>query len=96
MAPPIRLIVVYVIIKFFEWCSFYFQVNSLQSMPAKKRMDLLRILEYIEDTLLQHWGEYGQFQELQERILRLRMILEDSTNNEDGLFSMFKRVLLLF
>ena len=40
--------------------------------------DLLRILAYIEDTFKTHWTEHEGFQKLQERILVLRMILEQS------------------
>lgn len=36
------------------------------------------MLKYIEDTLLKNWNGYGGFEELQEKILRLRMILEET------------------
>lgn len=47
-------------------------------MDIKSKEELLRVLQYIEDTLLKNWNGYGDFEALQEKILRLRMILEDS------------------
>jgi hypothetical protein len=47
-------------------------------MPDQQRKELLNVLQYIEDTLLKNWNGYGGFEELQEKILRLRMILEES------------------
>ncbi|XP_059163588.1 dystonin-like isoform X2 [Physella acuta] len=55
------------------------EVNMLQAMAASDKVELLRILQFIEDTLLENWNGYGDFQELQERITRLKMILEEST-----------------
>lgn len=50
----------------------------LQCMTDKERKELLGVLKYIEDTLLKNWNGYGGFEELQEKILRLRMILEET------------------
>lgn len=50
----------------------------LQCMNDKERKELLGVLKYIEDTLLKNWNGYGGFEELQEKILRLRMILEET------------------
>lgn len=47
-------------------------------MATSDKVELLRILQFIEDTLLENWNGYGDFQELQERITRLKMILEES------------------
>lgn len=54
------------------------QIQMLQCMNDKERKELLGVLKYIEDTLLKNWNGYGGFEELQEKILRLRMILEES------------------
>ncbi|GFO22788.1 microtubule-actin cross-linking factor 1, isoforms 1/2/3/5-like [Plakobranchus ocellatus] len=53
------------------------EVQLLQAMSPEDKGELLRILEYIEATLLEHWTGYGDFDELQERLTRLRMILEE-------------------
>lgn len=50
----------------------------LQCMNDKERKELLGVLKYIEDTLLKNWNGYGGFEELQEKMLRLRMILEET------------------
>jgi hypothetical protein len=46
-------------------------------MNASDKADLLRILQTLEDTLLKNWTGYGGLEDLQEKILRLRMILEE-------------------
>ncbi|XP_076436065.1 uncharacterized protein LOC143275670 [Babylonia areolata] len=63
------------------------EVALLQQLSSADKEELLRVLQYIEDTLKQHWHQYGNFQELQERIHRLQMIIEeapeaDQSNNE--------------
>lgn len=50
----------------------------LQCMSDEEKKQLLNVLQYIEETLLKNWNGYGGFEELQEKILRLRMILEES------------------
>ncbi|KAH9514709.1 hypothetical protein Btru_023347 [Bulinus truncatus] len=54
------------------------EVALLQAMALTDKLELLRILQYIEDTLIDNWNGYGDFQELQERITRLKMILEET------------------
>ncbi|XP_061194127.1 uncharacterized protein LOC133202340 isoform X2 [Saccostrea echinata] len=54
------------------------EIQMLQCMPEKDKKDLTGVLKYIEDTLLKNWNGYGGFEELQEKILRLNMILEES------------------
>lgn len=56
----------------------------LQQLSPEDKQELLRVLKYIETTLQQHWHEYGDFQELQERILRLKMILEESPEDRNS------------
>ena len=56
----------------------HLQIQMLQCMNDKERKELLGVLKYIEDTLLKNWNGYGGFEELHEKILRLRMILEES------------------
>lgn len=57
------------------------------------------MLKYIEDTLLKNWNGYGGFEELQEKILRLRMILEETdgkaTAQGDGLANVVDLLSLL-
>ena len=45
------------------------------------RQDLLRILQFIENSLKGNWSAHEGFQYLQERMLMLRMILEKSGDN---------------
>ena len=51
-------------------------------MKDEDKEELLRILKYIEDSLQTTWSQYSDYQELEERILRLRMILEDSPEGQ--------------
>ncbi|XP_062597680.1 uncharacterized protein LOC134259100 isoform X1 [Saccostrea cucullata] len=53
------------------------EIQMLQCMPEKDKKELTDVLKYIEDTLLKNWNGYGGFEELQEKILRLNMILEE-------------------
>ncbi|XP_048745096.1 uncharacterized protein LOC125658065 isoform X3 [Ostrea edulis] len=54
------------------------EIQMLQCMSDEEKKQLLNVLQYIEETLLKNWNGYGGFEELQEKILRLRMILEES------------------
>ena len=58
------------------------QIAVLQAMKDEDKEELLRILKYIEDSLQTTWSQYSDYQELEERILRLRMILEDSPEGQ--------------
>ena len=60
------------------------QVNLLQQLARSDKEELLRVLHYIETTLQQHWHEYGDFQELQERVHRLEMIIEESPEDKES------------
>ncbi|XP_070212896.1 dystonin-like isoform X3 [Littorina saxatilis] len=60
------------------------EVNLLQQMSRRDKQELLRVLDYIETTLQQNWHEYGDFQELQERIHRLRMIIEEAPEGDES------------
>lgn len=54
------------------------EVNLLQTISGSDRKELLRILQFIEEALMKNWSDYEDFQELQERITRLKMILEEA------------------
>ncbi|XP_025079155.1 microtubule-actin cross-linking factor 1-like isoform X5 [Pomacea canaliculata] len=56
----------------------------LQQLSPEDKVELLRVIKYIESTLQEHWQEYGDFQELQERILRLRMIIEEAPEGRES------------
>ena len=55
-----------------------FQINVLKSIEDLDKSDLLRILDFIENTLKVHWQDHEGFMALQERVLALRMILEEA------------------
>ena len=46
-------------------------------MQDVDKQTLSDYLSYIEDTLQKHWSDHDCFINLQERILALRMILEE-------------------
>ncbi len=54
------------------------QINILKSIEDLDKADLLRILDFIENTLKVHWQDHEGFLALQERVLALRMILEEA------------------
>lgn len=68
--------IAFMLIVFKDWTEE--EIEALQSMDIESKEELLRVLQYIEETLLKNWNGYGDFEALQEKILRLRMILEDS------------------
>uniref|UniRef100_A0A2C9JFD3 SH3 domain-containing protein n=1 Tax=Biomphalaria glabrata TaxID=6526 RepID=A0A2C9JFD3_BIOGL len=78
--------IAFMLLVFRDWTEE--EVSLLQAMAAVDKAELLRILQYIEDTLIENWNGYGDFQELQERITRLKMILEEANelnaNTESG------------
>jgi len=45
---------------------------------------MLQILSFIEDGLKKHWSDHEGFVNLQERILALRMVLEESGNGDNN------------
>ena len=47
-------------------------------MPKADRDEMLRILKKVDDTLSKNWHGYEGFEELQEKLSRLRTILEDA------------------
>ena len=47
-------------------------------MPKADRDEMLRILKKVDDTLSKNWQGYEGFEELQEKLSRLRTILEDA------------------
>lgn len=49
-------------------------------MSKQNRAELLRILKTIEETLEKNWQGYEGFEDLQEKISRLRTILEEADN----------------
>ncbi len=57
---------------------FVLQINILKSIEDLDKADLLRILDFIENTLKVHWQDHEGFLALQERVLALRMILEEA------------------
>lgn len=54
---------------------------------------LLQLLSHIEDTLRKHWSDQEGFVSLQERLLALRMALEEIGDGEEkGWILMTKRL----
>ncbi|XP_053404191.1 uncharacterized protein LOC123554321 isoform X4 [Mercenaria mercenaria] len=54
------------------------EIKAIQSMPKANRDELLKILKTTESTLEKNWDGYEGFEDLQERISRLRTILEEA------------------
>ena len=50
---------------------------KLSQMSGSQRKELLLVLKYIEDAMVEHWNGYKDFEELQERIHRIRLIFEE-------------------
>ena len=70
------------ILKSHYYCNtLHLQLKVIKSIGVMDRQDLLRILDYIESTLKTHWADHEGFQNLQERILMLRMILEQADDS---------------
>lgn len=54
------------------------EIKAIQKMPKADRDEMLRILKKVDDTLSKNWQGYEGFEELQEKLSRLRTILEDA------------------
>uniref|UniRef100_A0A0B7AQ49 SH3 domain-containing protein n=1 Tax=Arion vulgaris TaxID=1028688 RepID=A0A0B7AQ49_9EUPU len=68
--------IAFMLLVFRDWTED--EVNLLQAMAGTDKEELFRILHIIEETLMKNWSDYEDFLELQERITRLKMILEES------------------
>ena len=62
---------------FYELC---LQIEILKSLTKIEKKELLAMLSSIEETFKLVWADHGAFVSLQERILSLRMILEEPSN----------------
>ena len=51
-------------------------------MPVTSRNELKRIMETIETTLKTQWAGYEGFEELQQKISRMKMILDEAGDKE--------------
>ncbi|KAL3846761.1 hypothetical protein ACJMK2_017721 [Sinanodonta woodiana] len=58
------------------------EITALQSMGKDDRKELLRIMQYIEDSLGKNWSGYRDFENLQEKMSRLRTILEEANDSK--------------
>jgi hypothetical protein len=54
------------------------KIAAIQRMPLESRENLERILKTIEQTLKSNWEGYQGFEDLQEKISRLRTILDEA------------------
>lgn len=54
------------------------EIAAIQRMPLESRENLERILKTIEQTLKSNWEGYQGFEDLQEKISRLRTILDEA------------------
>lgn len=59
------------------------EIKAIQRMPKADRDDMLRILKKVDDTLSKNWHGYEGFEELQEKLSRLRTILEEAGDSNE-------------
>ena len=53
-------------------------------MSKADREELLRILKKVDETLVKNWQGYDGFDELQEKLVRLRTIIEEAPENDES------------
>jgi len=70
------------------------EISALTSVQDIDKQTLLDLLSFIEDTLKKHWSDHHGFISLQERILALRMVLEDAEEGDHKDDSLFKNLFL--
>jgi hypothetical protein len=70
------------------------EISVLTSSSNVDKHTLLELLTFIEDTLKKHWADHDGFIGLQERILALRMILEEAEPGDQQDETLFKSVYL--
>lgn len=77
-------------------------IKLMKSIAPEDKRSLLRILDFIDETLRVHWSDHEGFNTLQERMLMVRMILNDATgvdvnaaNNENTANSLVVQVNML-
>ena len=49
----------------------------MKNIGGYDKKELKRVMEVIDDTLKQHWSDHEGFTVLQERLLALKMILDE-------------------
>ncbi|KAH3805998.1 desmoplakin-like isoform X2 [Dreissena polymorpha] len=59
------------------------EIKAIQKMPRASREELLRILATIDTTLQKNWRGYPGFEDLQEKMSRLRTILEEAPESAE-------------
>jgi hypothetical protein len=53
------------------------QMKLMKNVGGYDKKELNRVMGVIEDTLKPHWGDHDGFINLQERLLALKMILDE-------------------
>ena len=61
-----------------------FQIKAIQRLSKADREELLRILKKVDETLVKNWQGYDGFDELQEKLVRLRTIIEEAPENDES------------
>ncbi len=56
----------------------------MRSIRNVDKQELMRILDFIESTLKVHWNDHEGFINMSERILALKMILEEARDDLEG------------
>ena len=61
-----------------------FKIKAIQRLSKADREELLRILKKVDETLVKNWQGYDGFDELQEKLVRLRTIIEEAPENDES------------
>ena len=61
-----------------------FKIKAIQRLSKADREELLRILKKVDETLIKNWQGYDGFDELQEKLVRLRTIIEEAPENDES------------
>lgn len=59
------------------------QIKKLQAIPKDKKAEIVRILDFILETLRPHWSGYRGFTELEKRVGIMKNILKKDGNPRD-------------
>ena len=56
------------------------KIKTMTSIDLDEKEELMDIMKYLEETLGVHWTDHEGYSVLQERLLAVRMIMDDKKN----------------
>ncbi|GAB1603457.1 uncharacterized protein LOC115216635 isoform X2 [Argonauta hians] len=56
------------------------EIKEFLKLTPSQQQELIALMKYIEDSLMKNWTDYKDFEEMQDRMARIKFTLEEKTN----------------